>query len=185
MERNQKRRIFIDSGHGGKDQGAIHPSGSPCEAEINIAAASALAIALRLLGHEVMFTPAVGLPKTDVIRASERARFANHNGGALFVSIHCNASESHKGHGTECWYCSQKTLATALSKAASLGDNQRDRGAKQSSEFSVLVKTEMPAVLMELAFIDNDTDKDWLLKNWTAQVGAMAVVIHNWMEART
>ena len=182
METKQKKRIFLDPGHGGRDKGAIHPSGSPCESEITQAVTSALAIALRLLGNEVMFTPATGLPKNDVIRAGERARFANHNGGALFVSIHCNASESHKGVGTECWYYSEKKLAADLSRAACLGDSKRNRGAKFSDRFSVLVGTEMPAVLLELAFIDNDSDKDWLLEHWAEQVGRVAVIIDRWME---
>ena len=132
-----------------------------------------------------MFTPAVGLPKNDTIRAGERARYANHNGGALFVSIHCNASESHEGRGSEAWYYSQKTLAADMSKAISLDDRSRNRGAKQSDRLSVLTVTDMPAVLVELAFIDNDADKNWLLKNWPAQVGAMAVTIDRWMEALT
>jgi len=176
----KERRIFIDPGHGGRDPGAIHPSGKPTEAEITHGAAAMLGLALRLMGHEVMYTPAVGLPNSEAIRAGERARYANHNGGALFVSIHCNASESHAGTGTECWYYSQKSLAADLSAACSLGLN-RNRGAKQSDSLAVLTRTEMPAVLVELAFIDNDKDKNWLLKNWPAQVGAMAAVIHDWM----
>jgi N-acetylmuramoyl-L-alanine amidase len=179
------KRIFIDPGHGGRDPGAIHPSGKPCESEITLAAASLLGQVLRFLGHDVMFTPAAGLPNSETIRAGERARFANHNGGALFVSIHCNASESHEGHGSEAWYYSQKTLATDMAKAISLGDKGRNRGAKESDKLSVLTGTDMPAVLVELAFIDNNPDKDWLLKNWPAQVGAMAIVIDKWMGARS
>jgi len=130
-----------------------------------------------------MFTPAAGLPKNEVIRAGERARYANHNGGALFVSIHCNASDSHVGAGTEVWYYSQKLFASDLAFAISL-DKSRNRGAKQSDKLSVLTQTVMPAVLVELAFIDNDKDCKWLIEHWPAQVAVMAVKIHEWMEAR-
>ena len=177
----KERRIIIDPGHGGRDPGAVHPSGDPKEADITHAAASLLGQALRFLGHEVMFTPAVGLPNSEVIRAGERARYANHNDGALFVSLHCNASENHKGKGTEVWYASQKQLAADLSIAASLGDSGRNRGAKRSDGLSVLVNTTMPAVLIELAFIDNDADCAWLLSHWPAQIGAIAAVISRWM----
>jgi len=139
-----------------------------------------LALSLRILGHDVMFTPAVGLPKSEAIRGFQRARYANHNGGDLFVSIHCNASENHNGKGCEVWYYSQKELATKLVHAISL--HNTNRGAKYSDQFSVLVKTVMPAVLVELAFIDNDTDCQWLMKHWPEQVGRMAAVIHQWVQ---
>jgi N-acetylmuramoyl-L-alanine amidase len=179
----KENRIFIDPGHGGRDPGAVHPSGDVTEAMITHAAAAALGQALRLMRYDVMFTPAVGLPNSEVVRGHERARYANHNGAALFVSLHCNASLNRKGRGTECWYFSHEELAAELSRACSLGQD-RNRGAKRSSELSVLTRTHMPAVLLEMAFVDNDEDCQWLLRHWPAQMGAAAMVIHDWMQRR-
>ena len=174
-------RIIIDPGHQGKDPGAVHPSGKPTEASLVLPFASMLGQALKLMGHDVEFTPAVGLPKSEVIRAGERARYANQLTADLLVSIHANACESHKGIGSEVWYCTHRELAEDMAEAISLGEN-RNRGAKQSNTLSILSKTDMPAILLELGFIDNDTDKDWLLKHWPAQVGAAAMVIHKYLE---
>lgn len=83
-----------------------------------------------------------------------------HNGQTrdLDVSVHFNASTG-EGHGTEVWYVTQKELSAKLS-AAIAESGFTDRGAKYTDDFFVLNHTEMPAVLIEVCFVDNPIDAD-------------------------
>ena len=79
----------------------------------------------------------------------------------IFVSLHCNAANG-QARGTE-------TLAFALggeSEALAQCIQQQmvdtlgtvDRGVKERPDLCVLRRTDMPAALIEMAFIDNDED---------------------------
>jgi len=76
----------------------------------------------------------------------------------LDVFVHFNASTG-EGHGTEVWYVTQEELSAKLS-AAIAKSGFTDRGAKYTDDFYMLNHTEMPAVLIEVCFVDNPTDAD-------------------------
>jgi len=85
---------------------------------------------------------------------------ANEWGADLFVSIHCNAfnetargTETHTYPGDKDGY----RLAECINNQIVSSLPVLDRGVKQS-KFTVLSGTEMPAVLVEMAFIDEDRD---------------------------
>lgn len=94
------RRIVVDAGHGGKDPGAIGPSGVQ-EKEVTLAVAKALAKRLEAdLGCEVILTR-----NSDVfLPLEERTAIANKVGADLFISIHANASTNRSAYGTETFY---------------------------------------------------------------------------------
>jgi N-acetylmuramoyl-L-alanine amidase len=94
------RRIVIDAGHGGKDPGAVGPSGLK-EKDIVLAMALLLAEEVKSkLGWEVVLT------RTDdtFIPLEERTAMANKVGADLFVSLHVNASSNAAAHGIETYY---------------------------------------------------------------------------------
>lgn len=78
----------------------------------------------------------------------------------LDISVHFNAYEQvDKPMGTEVLYTSQAGLASQLAKAiASTG--LIDRGAKYRDDLFFLNNTAMPAVLIEVCFVDSDADCD-------------------------
>lgn len=82
--------IVIDAGHGGKDPGAVGPTGIK---EKNIT----LGIALKLgeLIERSMPNVKVVYTRDDdtFIELYRRGQIANEAGGKLFVSIHCNSTE--------------------------------------------------------------------------------------------
>ena len=87
----------------------------------------------------------------------------------LFVSVHCNAAGSDAA-GTETLVYSDD--GGASSKLAACIQNQivsslgtTDRGIKQRRGLIVLNSTDMPAVLVELAFISNSGDAALLANN--------------------
>jgi N-acetylmuramoyl-L-alanine amidase len=94
------RRIVVDAGHGGKDPGAIGPSGVQ-EKDVTLALARVLAKRLEEnLGCEVILTR-----NSDVfLPLEERTAIANKVGADLFISIHANASTNRSAYGTETYY---------------------------------------------------------------------------------
>jgi len=86
-----KRRVVVDAGHGGPDNGMTGPIGGRQkirEKDITLAVSHELARALRREGVEVVMTRT-----TDtLIGLYDRGPIANERGGDLFLSIHVNAA---------------------------------------------------------------------------------------------
>jgi len=96
------RRIVIDPGHGGKDHGAVGPTGLQ-EKKVTLALALKLKQALEQdESYEVLLT------REDDSSLSLKARtgLANHFKADLFVSIHVNAIPSQNATGSETYYLS-------------------------------------------------------------------------------
>jgi len=86
---------------------------------------------------------------------------ANRSEADLFVSIHCNAYNT-VAHGTETLtYPDDKEghkLAQCINDQIVNTFDTLDRGVKDRDNLAVLNGTEMPAVLVEMAFIDEEND---------------------------
>ena len=89
-----KRRVVVDAGHGGPDNGMTGPIGGRNkirEKDITLAVSLELAKSLRRQGVEVVMTRT-----TDtLIGLYDRGPIANERGGDLFLSIHVNAANMH------------------------------------------------------------------------------------------
>jgi len=94
------KRIVVDAGHGGKDPGAIGPSGT-LEKDIALDVAKRLGKMLsKELKLEVLYTR-----KDDrFVPLEGRTAFANKNRADLFISIHFNAHRNRKFRGVEVFY---------------------------------------------------------------------------------
>ncbi len=86
---------------------------------------------------------------------------ANRSEADLFVSIHCNAYNT-VANGTETLTHPDDEEGHKLAKCINdqIVDTfgTLDRGVKDRDNLAVLNGTEMPAVLVEMAFIDNEDD---------------------------
>ena len=108
------RRIVLDPGHGGHDQGTAGPTGLT-EKEV------VLDIGLRLgalledgLGAEVIYTR-----KDDrFVPLEQRTKMANDSKADLFLSIHANSSPIKAVSGVETFFLSFTTSKSALETAA-------------------------------------------------------------------
>lgn len=76
------------------------------------------------------------------------------------VSIHFNASSgrNQKAIGTEVLYYDALSLAAKMSKAISGASGFKNRGAKQRQELAFLRDTVMPAILIEVCFVNSVED---------------------------
>ena len=109
----KKGIIVIDAGHGGKDPGAVGPSGIR-EKDIVLPIAKFLRDELEALGFDAVLTRYgdVFLP------LSQRTHIATKLNADFFVSIHCNASPKSDPHGTQVFYLSPAKTDDARATAA-------------------------------------------------------------------
>lgn len=149
--------IAIDPGHGGKDPGAIGPTGLK---EKECALKIALKVGQMLKKHNVK----VIYTRTDDSYPSltQRAELANKAKADYFVSIHLNSSTSPSAHGTETFSFKRGTVGEKLAQKiqSHLVKSIRlaNRGVKQEN-LLVLKKTKMPAALVEVCFISNPKEE--------------------------
>ena len=163
-------RIMIDPGHAGRnvDPGAVNAATGLQEADVALFVSKLVESQLLAAGHEVKLT------RTDWEQAetddlSVRTSLSNDWGAELFVSIHCNSAVSPNAEGYEVWTSPGDTqgdvLATCIYKqiAAEFPDragraDYSDGDPDKESRFYVLVHTDAPACLVEMAFISNDAE---------------------------
>lgn len=104
----------------------------------------------------------------------EECRIANASGADLFIAVHFNAGG---GTGTEVWhypYSSAKTYAQDVSRELASALGLPNRGAKSTTGLYVLNHTEMPAILIEVCFVDTEADAAaWHATPWDDLVGAV------------
>lgn len=100
---------------------------------------------------------------------------SNDFGSDAFVSIHCNAFDTH-ARGTEVWYKTERgsTLANCIQKQLLTSIQTVDRGIKQTDTLWVLNQTEAVAALVEVGFIDNMDDLKMMQSNMDAIARAIA-----------
>jgi len=171
-------RVTIDPGHGGKDPGAIGPTGVH-EADVNLAVARKVSELLQPVMTAILTRDAnYALGSSLGGDLSARANKANQSGADVFVSIHCNAAADATAHGTEthCYPGSVKgaVLAQCLQDRLVPALGLADRGTKQSN-FAVLRQSKMPSALVELAFISNSVEEKLLQSEDFQNRAAMAI----------
>lgn len=191
LDRNARRKIIvIDPGHGGKDVGAeVRRRNGDDIYEKNID----LAIAYRLRYYLEAAGATVYMIREDDRYVYHRARgsIADRAGGDLFLSIHNNSSDVASVHGTETWYyekvdlydrtlesrygISSKGVAEAIHAELVAALGTRDRGVRSTSDLAVLVGGELPAVVIEGAYMSNPGDLSLILSDGYPDRYAFAV----------
>jgi hypothetical protein len=99
----------------------------------------------------------------------------------LDVSIHFNCSDQHTANpiGTEVLYITQDGLARKLSAAIAGCSGLVDRGAKLRNDLFFLNNTEMPAVLIEVCFVDSEADASIYHQHFDSICDAIAGILSN------
>lgn len=155
--------VVIDAGHGGKDPGAISIHGF-YEKTVNLAVARKVSMLLKQRGLNVVMTR----NSDRFIELEQRAEIANMHRADLFVSIHADShmDRSIKGYtmyvANDASYGSvraAKAISKRMTKVSSNGKGIR------REDFRVLVKTKMPAVLVEIGYISNHGEASLISNN--------------------
>ena len=138
------KRVIIDAGHGGKDEGTRGPGGLT-EKEVVLDVAKRVGdLVQERLGVDVIYTRA----DDTFIHLERRAEIANEQRGDLFLSIHANASALKTVTGVEIYYLSFSNSKIDLETAA------RENAGSNSSVHeleSLLQKTMLNDKLKESA----------------------------------
>ncbi len=158
-------KIFIDPGHGGNDNGAAYGDRYDYleEDDHNLAVGIMLQYELMLAGHRVMMSRTSDID----VNLRSRAIMANVWGADVFVSIHADAWHKQTTSGISTHIhpaCSPQALRLGECVHASLAERLAERvnrGLKRS-DFYVLRKTTMPAILVECEFISNPDSRRFL-----------------------
>lgn len=159
---SKKYTVFLDSGHGGKDPGAL--GNNLKEKDINLSVVKIVGEILKKHNIEVIYSRT-----TDVfLELHERTRKANTNKADIFVSVHCNSASNANARGVETFHYATSKESARLAKTVqdSLVATKlysANRGVK-TANFHVIRASNMPAALVELGFINNVDDAK-ILKN--------------------
>ncbi|NLY46751.1 MAG: N-acetylmuramoyl-L-alanine amidase [Tissierella sp.] len=160
-------KVFLDPGHGGKDPGAV--GNNLREKDITLAVALKVGQILKRHNVEVLYSRT-----TDVfVDLTPRANMANNAKADVFVSIHVNSFNNPSAQGLETFSHTGSIKGAELAKDIQDSLLQaelytKNRGIK-TANFTVIAKSTMPAVLVELAFISNIDDSK-ILRNQQLEI---------------
>lgn len=148
--------IMLDAGHGGRDPGAVYNGRQ--EKDDSLALTLAVGELLQERGVDVLYTRT-----TDVYESPyQKAMEANAAGADFFISIHRNSSpEANTYSGVESLVYNKSGIK--LEMAENINEQLEaigfvNLGVKERPGLVVLRRTRMPAVLVEVGFINSDTD---------------------------
>ena len=163
-------RIFIDQGH--------NPSGANTGAEgfglkeqdityqVGIELAALLRADARFEVRLSRNTPEERLGTNNTSSLAARVRAANAWPADYFISIHANANTNPAINGTEVYvyrkYTQSYYLAQHILESIVNIVGTRDNGVRMNPSLYVLRRTNMPAVLVELAYLTNAADAEKL-----------------------
>ena len=168
----ENRKVIIDAGHGGQEPGAVYEGRQEKEDALQLA--FDVGNALERRGISVSYTRV-----SDVYDSPyEKAAMANASDADIFLSIHRNAMPvPGTASGVENMVYEDSGTAGALGR--NIGEalaeaGWTDLGVKERPGLVVLRNTKIPAVLVEVGFINNEKDNEFLDANMAATADAIA-----------
>jgi N-acetylmuramoyl-L-alanine amidase len=156
-----RKLIVIDAGHGGNDIGATH--GFHSEKEIT----SKIAKKIKGLNTNENLDIVLLRDNDNFKSLADRIEEINKLNADLVLSLHVNKNENESASGVEA-YVSEQNAKYEDSKAHAeelvsilTTEKIKSRGVKTAS-FMVLKKSNTAAVTLELGFLSNPTDREYL-----------------------
>lgn len=179
-------KFVIDPGHGGSQPGATYNGIK--ESDITLSIALLVAALLRQAGHFVLLTRDHDI----TVPLEDRVHMINEFEADAFISIHCNATLEHNSKGIEAFYRDDldKSLAIAIQKPLSQMTGLKDRGVFQDigqlkKRLAVLNDSaNIPATLVEIGFLDNAEDREYMTNNLTSIAEIISDAAHGWIVQR-
>lgn len=165
-------KVYLNPGHGDNDPGACAFGRS--EAAEVLKVALAVGPILKANGINVAYTRTTnGGADAHMVNYVPQV---NREGCDLFVSFHRNASGAGASGYETCVYSNQGYAKTFADKMNAGMDSFgfKNRGTKIRTDLYVLNSTNMPAVLMELGFIDSSVDNALFDKHYNEMITLIA-----------
>lgn len=164
--------IMLDAGHGGRDVGASYMGRQEKDDTLNLV--FAIGEILQNNGIDVEYTRT-----TDVYESPyQKALEANEADVDYFVSIHRNSSEeANRFMGVQSLVYDLSGVKYEMAQNINLQLETVgfvDLGIKARPNLVVLKRTDMPAVLVEVGFINSDADNELFDQNFNDIAQAIA-----------
>lgn len=158
------KNIFIDPGHGGGSIGASYKGRKEQDDCLRLARAV----------RDILLTQngiSVKMSREDNTNPSITSRCAEANqwGADYFLSIHRNAFSPNKANGVEAWVYSKvavggdtynmaENIVNRICESTPFADRGTKLGAPAYKDYGVNRLTKMSSCLLEVGFIDSDSD---------------------------
>ena len=149
------KSIVISSGHG------KYVAGASCYID-------EVTEARRVVSKVADYFKELSVDVTEYHDNTSRTQSANVNGIVAYhnkqardldISVHFNAaSKTDAARGVEVLYYSEGDLAAKVSKAIAEASGLKNRGAKKRTDLGFLKRTNKPAILIEVCFVDSKAD---------------------------
>ena len=170
-------KVILDAGHGGPEPGATYLGRQEKTDNLNLTLAVGNILARH--GIDVVYTRVTDVYNTPY----EKAQIANRSGADYFVSIHRNAMPvPGTASGAETLVYTDSGVPGLMARninSALESAGFANLGVIERPGLVVLRRTEMPAVLVEAGFIDNEADNQFFDRNFEAVARAIADGILN------
>ena len=167
--------IVLDAGHGGENPGATYQGRQEKDDALNLVLA--IGRILEENGQEVYYTRATDIYESPAQKAAE----ANQVGADYFVSVHRNSSPYPNQYtGIESLVYNKYGLAARMAKNINAELEKvgfANQGITERPNLAVLRRTRMPAVLVEVGFINTDADNTLLDSRFDDVANAIATGI--------
>uniref|UniRef100_A0A831TF44 N-acetylmuramoyl-L-alanine amidase n=1 Tax=Thermorudis peleae TaxID=1382356 RepID=A0A831TF44_9BACT len=186
------RTIIVDPGHGGSDPGAVNTATDPdlVEKTLNLEISTILKDLLVAEGARVCLTRT----GDETLSNADRYTFANAHGGHALVSIHLNSvSDPNVDYTMTMWGKREKDLALAQAVLPALvsglatfpdgTDSPIDSGRVAQFASGVLLKSNMPAIIVEGVFMSNTAEASYLADSTQGRETQIAEAIRDGLVA--
>ena len=155
--------VALDPGHGGSATGAQY--GGVRESDLNLAIAREAAAALEAYGIQAVLTRT----GDEDVSLYDRTDLASEAGADLFISIHCNSSNTHPAAaGIYTAYHPDRSggqsLADTLQAAMGTAAGAASAGVWPRPDLAVLRTAGMPAALVECGYMSTPAELERLLQ---------------------
>ena len=167
--------IMLDAGHGGIEPGAIYNGRREKDDALRLTLA--IGEILQDNGIDALYTRTTDVYETPY----QKAEIANEAGVDFFVSIHRNSfPQPNMASGVESLVYDKQGIKYEMAQSINAQLETVgfvNLGVQARPNLVVLRKTEMPAVLVEVGFINSDTDNQLFDQNFEDIAQAIATGI--------
>lgn len=165
-------KVVIDAGHGGRDPGAVYQGRQ--EKDDNLAIALAVGDILADNGVDVVFTRTDDIYQTPL----EKAQISNREDPDFLISFHRNSSAGdNQYNGVETLLYDRNGQKVELAENINQRLEQegfKNLGLEERTGLVILRRSEAPAVLVEVGFLNSDQDNDIFDNRFDAIAQAIA-----------
>ncbi len=160
LAQKQNFTVVIDAGHGGVDKGATAENYSEKEIVLDIAK-----LVKEMSPHlNIVLTR----DQDEMYSLLDRADDINKLNPNLALSLHVNNANNPEAHGFEIYVNRDsndfitKKFTDILQEQFNDGTELKERGDVKSAKFMLLRTTKAPTVILEMGFMSNPKDLDYI-----------------------